>query len=170
MAQPDDILKHYLESEQVFDSCSAEKLTRLGLTDREKFRRLRQFVLAEGRPFDVTPNLSPYIPQRTGKCFHESQRLATYGDVTYVEGFALPPKGTVALHHAWCVDGKGELKDCTWVNEGKAYFGIGFCHKYVVSRWEARVVYDGVDYSLFNERLNDWEEFKRTIADWKSLF
>jgi hypothetical protein len=163
MANFDDQLKLYLERDADLDALNGEQLKELGFDDRQKMRRLRQFVLDNGCCFRIRPYPSArQVTQYLGECFAQSLLLSINAELTYVEGFALSPHGTVALRHAWCED-DGGLVDCTWSNEGRAYFGVRFSSDYVDGYYETIRAEFGRKWSL----LDAPEIIDGRIANWK---
>ena len=66
------------------------------------------------------------------------------GRWVYVEGFALPTRGSLAVLHAWVMDPRqpGLAYDPTW-SAGLEYFGIPFQLDYVL-RMHAKIGHPGV--------------------------
>jgi hypothetical protein len=58
-------------------------------------------------------------------CYGNAVVLAGESGLSYVEGFALAPSGSV-IAHAWNAKADGTLVDSTWLNTGAAYFGVIF--------------------------------------------
>jgi hypothetical protein len=55
----------------------------------------------------------------------------------YIEGFAIPRRGNLAVLHAWVTDPENPVVayDPTW-RGGREYFGIPFKLDYVLRIWE----------------------------------
>jgi hypothetical protein len=72
-----------------------------------------------------------YRRRKHGDCFQNALDYSwKYGDLTYVEGFALSDV-PMAVHHAWCATTDNPVVDPTWPDQSKgtAYLGIPFPSK-----------------------------------------
>ena len=86
----------------------------------------------DGQFFNVLKHRhSQYPLLKIGHCFYNAYRTMRQNqELEYAEGFAY--SGVITLHHAWNVDGNGNVIDTTWRNRGKygkfstgrEYFGI----------------------------------------------
>ena len=56
-------------------------------------------------------------------CFQNARAAAKRYGWQYVEGMA---NYIIPVHHAWCVDKQGNVKEVTWENAGNLYFGVVF--------------------------------------------
>lgn len=67
------------------------------------------------------------------ECFKNAGLLALESDgrYTYVEGWAIPPKG-FPVDHAWCLDENGAIVDTTWPDaERSHYVGIPMSEEFL---------------------------------------
>lgn len=95
---------------------------------------------AHGREYHVTPESFGGYRGPPGHCYDNAAWVAllSYGRLQYVEGWMVWLG--VPLEHAWCADAEGNVVDPTitpkLVAEAKGelplYFGIPFCHQYVI--------------------------------------
>jgi hypothetical protein len=162
----DAMLRLYLQTDADVDPLAPEERQKHGLTDREKIRRMREFVLREGTTFDIPLFPADWEQRRRGECFAQCLFMAADPNFVYVEGFAIPPNENVALHHAWCEHAVMGLLDCTWGNAGRAYFGVRFSPAYILKCWEEN---PGIlTWSLLDNRRNGWGIINGEITGWRA--
>lgn len=89
------------------------------------YRGPTDFVLREGRWWNVEPGLPPGVPMRGAPraCYGNSIYVATVHGLRYVQGYALHQIAG-AVSHAWVADGAGRAWDVTWPTPGLAYLGV----------------------------------------------
>lgn len=65
---------------------------------------------------------------RMKECFSNAAHLLDIHDgLTYVEGYGFTPGVPFPVHHAWCVNSKGEVIDNTWRDPAQCqYIGVAF--------------------------------------------
>jgi hypothetical protein len=97
---------------------------------------LQRFILITGRPFRAQPLPVRYRRAKPKECFSNAITLAkrSRGKLAYVEGYAMRDKlPGLLVHHAWCVDERGDVIDATWPDpEACCYFGRVFS----LAEWE----------------------------------
>ena len=146
LPEPDALLHRYLagnedianpegDPERVKTFANIENV--IGIA-AERFLRLREFVLREGRFYTPQTYPTQYRVGDRGLCYRDSMRLSIESELVYVEGFALTYVAKVAMLHGWCSDDLGRVVDSTWPNTGIAYYGVSFRPAYV--RAKSRVV------------------------------
>ena len=65
------------------------------------------------------------------QCYCNSYRMFLEAGFSYAEGIAVP-KGLIPVHHAWCIDTEGQVRDPTWKDAADAqYFGVIFKESFV---------------------------------------
>jgi hypothetical protein len=112
------------------------------------------FVLRHGKFY--RPRLFPKSATAGAprQCFANAiLRACTHG-WKYVEGFALEPKLSIDVHHAWNADQQGRLIDITWRNTGKAYMGVEFAvERAEDAMWRETAILDDYKskWALFKE-------------------
>jgi hypothetical protein len=97
---------------------------------------LQRFILITGQPFRAQPLPARYRRAKPRECFGNAIALAkrSKGRLVYVEGYAMRDKlPGLLVHHAWCVDERGDVIDPTWADpEAASYFGRVFS----LAEWE----------------------------------
>lgn len=99
--------------------------------DGAHYRNMYDFVLREGTMFTPAP-LPAGVPQAIPRhCFHNSIMLSVVRGLPYVEGFAINPAIGMPVQHAWNLDDRGRVIDCTWNDRlvppsARAYMGVRF--------------------------------------------
>lgn len=96
-------------------------------------------------------------------CFYNSGRIAQFhhGDWTYCEGYAISPTAIecnfpLPMHHAWLIDGDGNIVDPTW-EPGGEYFGLRFSTKLHSELISGFKYWDVLYYLARNYNLADGE-------------
>lgn len=127
-----DGIVHYLSTVAGF------RETHMGAqTDGFAYTGPEDFILRHGKVFVRTGDEPPRnfdddvrVPKECfGNCLRviAGQSFLDDGDLTYVEGYAYPEGGVLAVHHAWLVDADGNVYDPTWGGyERGAYIGVAF--------------------------------------------
>lgn len=89
-----------------------------------------EFVLREGQAFTPPPKNKPRPKGlRKGRdtyCFMNALHAVMdheHEGWQYVEGYAT---GFMPTHHAWAIDGDGNVVETTWKNAGTSYVGVVF--------------------------------------------
>ena len=98
-----------------------------------RFMSAYEYVLTNGRAWDVGGRPSGVRRGTMKYCFDNSQKLARRKGLLYAEGFALGAS-PIATMHAWCVGEDDLVIDVTppWSErEDSAYFGVIFDMTYV---------------------------------------
>lgn len=97
------------------------------------FSTVRDLVVRHGHAYTSQP-----LPKGTGRakpqaCYANALHAALSGRRVYVEEFAIPPKGDLAVLRAWVTDSKNPMiaYDPTWKTD-RDYFGIPFQLDYVL--------------------------------------
>ena len=86
--------------------------------------------------------------------------------LTYAEGVAVDTSGLSCLH-GWCIDGNGNVFDCTW-NNGIVYFGVALNSDYVFAEMKRRFATDSPYYGFLDDWENDFPIIKKmTPEEWK---
>lgn len=82
-------------------------------------------VLEHGKRFQWTPRPKGITKKKNRECYRNAYRLVeSHPELTYVEGYAMPPAFGMAVHHAWAATEDGLAIDPTWAHEGGEYIGI----------------------------------------------
>lgn len=125
---------------------------------------LERFVLKNGKGFTGS-KLPEGVERGTPKeCFANAFNLAlTNSDYQYVEGFAGHRNLPLPIHHAWVIDGDGNVIDNTWEGpETATYWGIPLDFDFV---YETVVEKHGY-YGLFaNEIMLNLDVLEEIDAD-----
>ena len=122
---------------------------RNGMTVGPAFATIRDLVVQHGRAYTIQPLPDGEWFRGLQACYANALQAAITGKWVYVEGFAIPAKGDLAVLHAWVTSPKNPLvaHDPTWRN-GREYLGIPFRLDYVL-RTQKRAGHPGV--------LDAWE-------------
>ena len=101
------------------------------------FATVRDLVVQHGRAYTSKSLPRGRWSRGVQACFANALHAAMSGKWVYVEGFAIPEKGGLAVLHAWVTDPKNPMVACdrTW-GTGREYFGIPFQLEYVVRTHE----------------------------------
>lgn len=97
------------------------------------YRCLEEFVLKNGRSFEVIKPLPPTIKEgKLGNCFNNAYWVALENKdkYYYCEGYAALKNDWWPVLHAWVVNRKLEAIDPTWPS-GKYYYGLIFKLSYL---------------------------------------
>ena len=113
------------------------------------FATVRDLVLHHGRAYANKSLPQGEWARDSQACHANALHAAMTGRWVYVEGFAIPAKGDLAVLHAWVTNPKNPVvaHDPTWGN-GREYFGIPFRLDYVL-RMHQKTGHPGV--------LDAWE-------------
>ena len=97
------------------------------------FATIRDLVLKHGQLYTVAPLPPGAWSREPQACYANALHAAITRNWVYVEGFAIPRAGRLAIAHAWVTDPKHPTVayDPTW-QRGRAYFGIPFNLDYVL--------------------------------------
>jgi hypothetical protein len=139
----------------------ARAMHEVAATKKWAYHGTEDFVLKEGRAYHPQELPEKYPRGTIKECFHNAAMLAIeHPELTYVEGYA---KGAIIpVHHAWCVDDKGNVIDNTWPDPGEEYVGVPFRTK-----WLTRYIVKNKTYGVLGAY---WANFPiETGADdsWK---
>ena len=108
-----------------------------GMVVGPAFATVRDLVLQHGRAY--TSKSLPHGAWSRGlqACYANALHAAITGRWVYVEGFAIPDRGDLAVLHAWVTNPKNPMvaHDPTW-GKGREYFGIPFQLDYVLRMHE----------------------------------
>ena len=120
-----------------------------GMTIGPAFATVRDLVLKYGRSYTVRPLPKARWSRAPQACYANALSAALTGRWVYVEGFAVPKPGALAILHAWVTDPKCPTLayDPTWT-KGREYFGLPLKLDYVL-RMHATAGHPGV--------LDAWE-------------
>jgi len=85
-----------------------------------------EFLLIHGQAY--APPVGRPRPKGVRKgpdklCFSNATNAAYWDNRQYVEGYAT---SFIPVHHAWVLDGDGNLIETTWAKAGDAYWGVPF--------------------------------------------
>lgn len=97
------------------------------------FATVRDLVVQHGRAYTIQPLPRGQWSRGLQACYANALHAAMSGKWVYVEGFAIPAKGSLAVLHAWVTNPKNPVvaHDPTW-GTGREYFGIPFQLDYVL--------------------------------------
>ena len=97
------------------------------------FATIRELVARHGRAYTIRPLPRGWWPSEPQACYANSLHAAIGRKWVYVEGFAIPKPGSLAVPHAWVTNphDSGVAYDPTW-RAGREYFGIPFRLDYVL--------------------------------------
>src|ERR1035441_10278728 len=101
------------------------------------FATVRDLVVRHGRAYNSKPLPRGRWSRGLQACYANALHAAMTGRWVYVEGFAIPDKGGLAVLHAWVTNLKNPVVayDPTW-GTGREYFGIPFRLDYVLRMHE----------------------------------
>lgn len=113
------------------------------------FATVRDLVIHHGRTYSSKPLPHGGWSRGLQACYANALQAAMTRKWVYVEGFAIPTSGDLAVLHAWVTNPKNPTvaHDPTWGN-GREYLGIPFRLDYVL-RVQERAGHPGV--------LDAWE-------------
>jgi hypothetical protein len=122
---------------------------RNGMIVGPAFATVRDLVVQQGRAYTIQPLPRGQWSRGLQACYANALHAAMTGRWVYVEGFAIPDNGELAILHAWVTDPKNPVVayDPTW-GKGREYYGIPFQLEYVL-RVQQRAGHPGV--------LDTWE-------------
>jgi hypothetical protein len=141
---------------------------RSGMIVGPVFATVRDLVLQHGRAYTRKPLPRGRWSRESQACYANALHAAMTRRWVYVEGFAIPAKGDLAVLHAWVTNPKNPTvaHDPTW-GTGREYFGIPFQLHYVL-RMQQEAGHPGVldawelGWPLLSgkDRINDvtWKE------------
>jgi hypothetical protein len=89
---------------------------RNGMTVGPAFATIRDLVVQHGRAYTIQPLPDGEWFRGLQACYANALQAAITGKWVYVEGFAIPAKGDLAVLHAWVTSPKNPLvaHDPTW--------------------------------------------------------
>jgi hypothetical protein len=98
---------------------------------------IENFVYICGDVFPKVGKLPKEDIDAPHMCFRNSGMLAISRGYQYCEGFVMPKKFPLAIHHAWCLDKNGVVLDPTLADadETSAYMGIAMS----ASAWNSEI-------------------------------
>ena len=101
------------------------------------FATIRELVVRRGSAYTIRPLPRGWWPGEPQACYANSLQAAIARKWVYVEGFAIPKPGSLAVLHAWVTNpyNSGVAYDPTW-RAGREYFGIPFRLEYVLRMCE----------------------------------
>lgn len=144
-----------------------------------------EFVLREGTWWQAPTKPHRYLQGRPKACYGNAINNAAVYGLPYIEGYATHDfTPSLAIHHAWNIDGDGVVIDTTWggwdkdghlvVPIGVAYCGIEFSvERADDATWnqDATVLWDHLhDHPILREKWNgetedtEWPPSKRLEA------
>lgn len=99
-----------------------------------------------------------------GACFRNAYGVAMDSDWYYCEGFASTAKISLAIHHAWLINGEGEIYDPTWGHRDIefSYIGIPIENELLMDfalRFEHFGIFDGSREAMNLVRDNELVNF-----------
>jgi len=108
---------------------------RNGMIVGPAFATVRDLVLQHGRAYTIKPLPKGAWSRGLQACYANALQAALTGKWVYVEGFAIPEKGDLAVLHAWVTNPKNPVvaHDPTW-GTGREYLGIPFRLDYVLQK------------------------------------
>jgi len=101
------------------------------------FATTRELVVRHGRAYIIRPLPRGRWSHEPQACYANALHAAIARKWVYVEGFAIPKSGGLAVLHAWVSNpqNSGVAYDPTW-RAGREYFGIPFRLDYVLRMCE----------------------------------
>ena len=101
------------------------------------FATIRELVVRHGRAYTIQPLPRGRWSREPQACYANALHSAMARKWVYVEGFAIPKPGSLAVLHAWVTNPNksGVAHDPTW-RAGREYFGIPFSLDYVLRMYE----------------------------------
>ena len=101
------------------------------------FATIRELVAQHGRAYTIRPLPRGWWSREPQACYANALYAAIARKWVYVEGFAIPKPGRLAVLHAWVTNpyNSGGAYDPTW-HAGREYFGIPFKLEYVLRMCE----------------------------------
>ena len=101
------------------------------------FATIRELVARHGHPYTIRPLPRGRWSREPQACYANALHAAIVRKWVYVEGFAIPKSGGLAVMHAWVTNPhhSGVAHDPTW-RDGREYFGIPFRLDYVLRMCE----------------------------------
>jgi hypothetical protein len=102
------------------------------------FATIRGLVARYGRAYTIRPLPRGRWSREPQACYANALNAAIAGKWVYVEGFAIPKPGSLAVLHAWVTNPHNSdvAYDPTW-RAGREYFGIPFRLDYVLRMCES---------------------------------
>ena len=114
---------------------TSENQIQKGMVVGPAFVTMRDLVLRCGRSYNIQPLPAPRTQWSTisQACYANALHAAMTCKWVYVEGYAIPRRGRLAIPHAWVTDpcDPAVAHDPTW-RTGREYFGIPFKLEYVL--------------------------------------
>jgi hypothetical protein len=106
-----------------------------GMVVGPAFATIRDLVVRHGRAYTVQPLPRGRWSSEPQARYANALRAAIGRQCVYVEGFAIPRRGSLAVLHAWVADPDipEVAYDPTW-RAGREYFGVPFRLDYVLRR------------------------------------
>ena len=102
------------------------------------FATIRELVVRHGRPYTIHSLPRGRWSREPQACYANALQSALGRKWVYVEGLAIPKRGSLAVLHAWVTnpENSGVAYDPTW-RAGREYFGIPFTLEYVLRMWKS---------------------------------
>jgi hypothetical protein len=115
----------------------SESQVQNGMVVGPAFATIRNLVARHGRAFTIRPLPKGHWSSEPQACYANALRAAIPRQWVYVEGFAIPRRGSLAVLHAWVTEPRNPVvaHDPTW-RAGREYFGIPFKLDYVLRMCE----------------------------------
>ena len=122
----------------------SESQVQRGMVVGPAFATIRELVARHGHPYNIRPLPEGRWSREPQACYANALQAAIARQWVYVEGFAIPKRGSLAVLHAWVTNPRNPLvaHDPTW-RTGREYFGIPFKIEYVLQMQE-KAGYPGV--------------------------
>jgi hypothetical protein len=108
---------------------------------------MERFVVRNGSFTTGVALPSDFKKGRMKECFsNAAQLLDNHDGLTYMEGYGMTPGVPLPVHHAWCVNSKGEVIDTTWRDPAQCqYIGVAFTQEELWEQLDLHGVYGILD-------------------------